>query len=169
MSMPSDHEVRHQRAASRPPGTGDEQSVRHVVAAYRDAWNRHDARAIGALFAGDIEWINIVGMWWRGSSDVELAHRRIHETIFENTPFEIEACSVRFLTSDIAIAVVTLSMGGFAVPEGGQRPPGKDRLSLVMRKRDGAWTIAHGHNTPIDPRAAPFDPVNAGRMDVKER
>jgi hypothetical protein len=36
----------------------------------------------------------------------------------------------------------------------------RDRLSLVVVRRGGRWLIGHGHNTVIDPAAAPHDPVN---------
>jgi uncharacterized protein (TIGR02246 family) len=160
--MSSHHSPLDPNAQSRVPMNGDEQSVRQVVVAYQEAWNKHDADVMAALFTDGIEWINIVGMWWRGLPNVKLAHRRIHETIFKNTPFQIDSCSVRFLTPEIAIAVVTLSIGGVVTPDGEQRPPGKDRLSLVMLRRDREWKISHGHNTPIDQKAQPFDPVNRG-------
>lgn len=40
--------------------------VTHVVNAFADAWNRHDMEAFAQLFAADAEFVNVVGLWWKG-------------------------------------------------------------------------------------------------------
>jgi hypothetical protein len=41
--------------------------------------------------------------------------------------------------------------------EGGARGKSTQPYS---RKRDGEWKMAHGHNTPINPKAQAFDPLS---------
>jgi ketosteroid isomerase-like protein len=36
-----------------------------VVAGFLAAWNRHDARALAALFAERAEFVSAVGAWWK--------------------------------------------------------------------------------------------------------
>ena len=36
-----------------------------VVRAFFDRWNAGDADGIGALFAEDADFVNVVGLWWR--------------------------------------------------------------------------------------------------------
>jgi hypothetical protein len=46
-------------------------------------------------------------------------------------------------------------MGGYRRPTGVMRPPGKDRMSLVLVPRGEGLAIAHGANVPIDGRLRP--------------
>jgi uncharacterized protein (TIGR02246 family) len=69
--------------------------------------------------------------------------------------------AIRAVTSDVAVAVVTLKMGEFITPEGELKAETQDKLSLIFVKCEGGWRITHGHNTVIDPNAQPFDPINS--------
>lgn len=128
----------------------DEQSVRQVVDAYEQAWNKHDVDAMTSLFTDDIEWINIVGMWWRGLPEVKRGYVWIHETMLKNVPIHQDSCSVRLVTSGIAISVVTWSKASFVTPGGEQMPEGKDRMSLYLVRLGDRWLITGGHNTTIN-------------------
>lgn len=138
----------------------DEQAVRQVIAGYEEAWNRHDMTTLGRLFADDAEWVNIVGMWWRGRADVEKAHRAFHETMFRETPLIFSDVSVRFVAPGVAVAITTIEMGDFTTPEGHAMLQTRDRCTFVVARRGGEWKIVSGHNTVISPAAAPHDPVN---------
>jgi uncharacterized protein (TIGR02246 family) len=147
-------------ALNTPVTAANAHVIRDIVKAYEAGWNAHDMDALAALFADDVEWINIVGMWWRGRGDVRDAHIGIHATVFKDVGMRVEDCVVRFVGNDLAISVVTLTMGGFTPPDGKYRPPGQDRLTLMMHRREGSWRIVHGHNTPIDVAAQRFDPLH---------
>lgn len=138
--------------------SSDEQSVRQVATAYEQAWNKHDMDALAPLFTDDAEWVNIVGMWWRGLPEVKRGHQWIHEKLFQTTAIHIDSCSVRFLTREIAASVVTWSKGSFVTPDGKQVPEGKDRMSLFLVKRARRWLIASGHNTTINAEAQQYNP-----------
>lgn len=73
-------------------------------------------RALGALFADDAEWVNIVGMWWRDRAALTRAHAAFHETMLKNTPTRLELGSVRALAPDVLVAVATVTMGDFTTP-----------------------------------------------------
>lgn len=137
----------------------DEQSVRGVVAAYEEAWNGHAMDAMAALFTEDADWINIVGWWWRGLPEVKRGYIWIFEKLFMDTPFHIDSCSVRLVTPDAAIAVVTWRKGAFVTPDGKHIPESKDRMSLVLVKRGARWLITSGHNTTIDAKAQNHNPI----------
>jgi uncharacterized protein (TIGR02246 family) len=53
----------------------DEQAVRKVLASFDEAFNRHDADAVAALFTDDAEFINVAGMWWRGNAEIKAGDR----------------------------------------------------------------------------------------------
>jgi uncharacterized protein (TIGR02246 family) len=86
-------------------------------------------------------------------------HEAIHRTFFQETDIALADVEVRAIAPGVATAVVLLKVGAFTPPDGVQRLESEDRLSLVLTKRDGRWRITHGHNTVIDPRAKPFNPV----------
>jgi hypothetical protein len=65
--------------------------------------------------------------------------------------------SIEPLPGGTFVAVVRWSMGGFRRPNGTMRPPGKDRMSLVLVPRGDA--IAHGANVPIDEVAEAHNPI----------
>ena len=137
----------------------DVQAVKDIAAKYEKSWNEHDMDAMFDLFTEDSDWVNIVGMHWKGRSDSKKAHQIFHDTMFKNTPLKIDEVYVRKITKDTAVAVLTISMGDFATPAGDIIKSSKDRMSLFMVKQKGRWLIAHGHNTAIDLRAVANDPI----------
>lgn len=138
----------------------DDKAVRKVVAGFENAWNTHDMRAFGKLLREDAEWVNIVGMHWRGRTAVVAATTAFHETIFKNTGMKVDAVQTRSLGDGYAIAVATITQDGFTTPSGEVRPKAQDRETFVLVKGPDGWKIAHGHNTVIDANAAKHDPVN---------
>jgi uncharacterized protein (TIGR02246 family) len=146
-------------AGASPASPPDEQAIRAVVAEYGATWNRHDMEAMEKLFTDDAHWVTIVGWHWPGKRDVVAGHEAIHRTFFQETDIALADVEVRAIAPGVATAVVLLKVGAFTPPDGVQRLESEDRLSLVLTKRDGRWRITHGHNTVIDPRAKPFNPV----------
>jgi uncharacterized protein (TIGR02246 family) len=144
----------------------DEDAVRDVAHRYCDAWNKHDMTALAELFDADAQWINIVGMHWRGKAAAVAGHEAYHRTFFRATEVEMADVRITGIAPGVAAAVLLLKVGPFTPPDGIARPESQDRLSLIVAKRSGRWLIAHGHNTVIDPGAQRFDPVRAGWPDA---
>jgi uncharacterized protein (TIGR02246 family) len=139
----------------------EEKVIRALVAGYAEAWNGHDMAALACTLADDADWINIVGMHWRGKAAVVKAHDVYHRTFFRNTALDFTDIDLRPIAPDAVVAVVTIKVGDFTPPDGRPRIGTQDRLSLVIAKRSGGWRIVHGHNTVIEPGAQRFDPVNS--------
>ena len=139
----------------------DEASIRAIVTAVPEALNHKDMKAYASLFADDADWINVVGMHWRGKADVVKAHEVYLKTIFRDGGMSTAEMTIRAVTPDVAIAVVTQNDKGGILPDGSKAPPGAGRLSYVLVKRGGKWMITHGHNTVIDADAQRFDPINS--------
>ena len=70
--------------------------VVHVVQAFAECWNRHDMNAFAELFAADAEFVNVVGLWWRGREEIKKAHEVTHATMFKNS---------RLTIADIAVGI----------------------------------------------------------------
>ena len=148
-----------------PAGSSDEESIRAVVTAYCDAWNRHDMDALAELFTDDAQWVNIVGMHWPGRTAIVAAHNAYHRTFFKTTEIEAAEIEIGKVAPAVATAVVLLKVGAFTPPDGIARPKSDNRLSLILARRAGRWTIAHGHNTVVDAGAQRFDPIKTGWPD----
>ena len=60
-------------AASESGGTPGErsESARGVSDGFVDAWNRHDVAAFAALYAENADFVNVLGVWLRGSASLE--------------------------------------------------------------------------------------------------
>lgn len=148
----------HAQTLSKP----DEMAIRTIVMAVPEALNQKDMKMYADLFADDADWINVVGMHWRGKAAVVKAHEVYLKTIFRDGGMSTRDMTIRAVTPDVAIAVVTQDdKGGGILPDGTKAPPGSGRLTYVLVKRGGKWKITHGHNTVIDPNAQPFDPINS--------
>jgi uncharacterized protein (TIGR02246 family) len=139
--------------------TTEQGAVREIVVAFEAAWNRHDPDRFAALLAEDAEWVNVVGWWWRGQSNVKRGFEWIHQVLFKNTPWRVDSISIRFPTPDTAIAAVTGTTGSYTTPDGAAVPGKRDRLSIVAVKRSGRWLIVSGQNTEINPEAEQHNPV----------
>jgi len=139
----------------------DDKAIRKTVMGIEEAWNAHDMKAYGKLLREDIEWVNVVGMHWRGRDAVMAAHTAFHATIFKNHTMKTDAVELRSLGGDHVIAVVTTTNDAFKTPDGHVMPKAQNRLTYVLAKSTDGWKIAHAHNVSVDAVAAKNDPVNA--------
>ena len=112
------------------------------------------------LFTDDADWINIVGMHWRGKTDILKAYDVFWQTIFQKMEITMTDVTIRSIASDVAVAVVALQASEYTTPDGKQQPATQDRLSVILANREGEWKIVHAQNTVVDPTAQPFDPIN---------
>lgn len=131
----------------------DESAVRALVNEFANTWNRHDMKAMHELDTEDVEWINVVGQYWRGKTTVYKGHVAIHKGMCATTTLSVESATIRSIAPAVAIAVATMHF----VPAPDPRYPWltatKTRASFTMVKRDGIWKIANFQNTVIDPKA----------------
>jgi len=134
--------------------------VKAVLGKWEAAWNASDMNAMWQLATDDVHWVNVVGMHWRGKTEVQKAHQAYFDLLFKDRSCKLEAIeSIEPLPGGAFVAVVRWSMGGFRRPTGQMRPPGKDRMSLVLVPRGEGLAIAHGANVPIDEEAEAHNPI----------
>jgi uncharacterized protein (TIGR02246 family) len=131
----------------------DESAVRGLVNGFADAWNRHDMKAMHDLDTDDVEWVNVVGHYWRGKDTVRRGHTAIHKGMEAKTSMSVESTSIHPIAPDVAVVVATLHF--FKKPtdpffEG--TGDTKTRGSFTMVKRDGIWKIAQFQNTVVNPK-----------------
>lgn len=123
--------------------------VTQVVHAFAECWNRHDMNAFAELFAPDAEFVNVVGLWWKGRDEIKKAHEFMHAMMFKNSRLTITDVSVRFPVAGIAIARSRWVLEGHVSPEGTPLPPRTGILLSVLARSSGVWSIIDAQNTDI--------------------
>ena len=138
----------------------DQTAIRAVINNQITAWNLHDMHAYVADMTPDVEWVNVVGMRWVGRDDVFKAHQQYHQTIFKTrTLHPFTTLDIRAITPDVAVVTASGEADGYTTPDGLARPASTSMLTYVLVHRDGRWLITEAHNTTVDPRAAPHNPI----------
>ena len=142
----------------------DEKQIQSQVAQMVSDWNTHEFQNMDSYMTDDVEWVNIVGMWWKGRAEVKAAHKGNFGAFFKGVPFTQKSLKTRFLTKDVAVATLISSVGEFFPPDGidhgnNRMPAGDAILTLVFVKKNGKWLIASGQNTVVDARAANNNPA----------
>jgi uncharacterized protein (TIGR02246 family) len=137
----------------------DAQAIEQQVDAMFSSWNRHDYKDMNKYITPDCDWVNIVGMWWKGSKEVQFAHQAFHSTIFKNTTLTKKQVQVTLLTPDVALVHLLSHVGSFTTPTGLVMPEADDLATLVYLKSNGNWLLRSGENVVVDPRAHASNPV----------
>src|SRR4029079_13432545 len=91
----------------------DEKAIRQIAKNYETLWNKHDMNAFAELFTDDADWVNVVGMVWRGKPEIMKAHRAFHETNFKDRSIYVDEVTVRFIRPDVAVAIAKWKVDGF--------------------------------------------------------
>ncbi|MGI4756353.1 MAG: SgcJ/EcaC family oxidoreductase [Janthinobacterium lividum] len=138
----------------------DAAEIRAAISGLDRAWNTHDMKAYVSYMTEDANWVNVVGMWWKGKDQVYRAHEAFHRTIFKNRQLhEPETVSLRSITPDVVIATIIQTADGFTTPDGHTEPAGRAALTEVYVRREGKWLLTEGHNTTIVEAAQRSNPV----------
>lgn len=127
----------------------DEQAIKQVIAAVLEAANRHDAKAGAQLFTNDADFVNVLGMRWKGASEIERSWRARFETGLKTATFKLVDVQISFLKMDVAIAHSLTEITGFIDPNGQSVPPHNELSVRVLVKRDGKWLVRAFHNTTV--------------------
>ena len=143
--------------------TKDKAAIDKQIDAMAYSWNHHNYDDLKNYTTEDTDWMNVVGMWWKGRKESQYAHQVYHNTIFKTSVMEKKSVVIRFVTKDVAIAHVVWHFSdpnNAPLPDGKKNGPNDDLSTLVFVKRNGKWLLTAGHNVHIDKGAQPFDPIN---------
>jgi uncharacterized protein (TIGR02246 family) len=118
--------------------TKDADAIRAASAAYKQALERGDGKALAAIWTPDGDIIDAVGNVLKGRETVEVLEPAPADAPANAKPvFTIKETALRFLTADVAIedgAVEVVPPGSSAVEKG--------RFSAVWVRHEGAWKLA---------------------------
>ena len=129
--------------------SADVDEINRVVQAFAETWNRHDMDAFAELFAADAEFVNVVGLWWKGRPEIKGAHEFTHQTLFKRSRLRIDEVSTRLLVPEVAIARCRWTLEGHVTPAGAPLPARHGVLVNTLRRDGGRWLIVDSQNTDV--------------------
>ena len=142
----------------------DKSAISAQIDAIIYSWNNHNYDDLKNYTTENTDWVNVVGMWWKGRKQSQYAHQVYHNTILKTSVGEKKSVAIRFVTKDVAIAHVEWHFyGGDTLPDGTpprtKDNPNIDLATLVFVKQKGKWLLEAGQNVHVVPEAQQFDPV----------
>lgn len=138
----------------------DKEAIQSQIEAMVESWNQHDFSDMENYTTEDVDWVNVVGMWWKGRDEVQFAHQAFHETMFRNVNLELKFSNIRFITDDVAVAHIITHYGEYQTPDGNTMGNTDDIATLVYVKKNGRWLLTAGENVSINEAARTHNPVN---------
>lgn len=117
-----------------------------LVDAFVNAWNTHDVRAFGRLYADDADWVTVGGERHKGRVAVEGVLAKEHAGWARTTILRETGVAVRAIDSENAIVMFKWEIT--RTEESGVTPLRGNTL-LVAAKRDGRWIITAGQAAAV--------------------
>src|SRR5688572_16746766 len=82
----------------------DDQAIKDRVDQFQAAWNKHDAKAMAAIWAEDGDLINPFGATAQDRAEVEKVFNHEHAHAFKGSTYTTSAVTVRSVAPDVAVA-----------------------------------------------------------------
>lgn len=114
--------------------------------AFVDAWNTHDVRALGRLYADDADWVTVGGERHKGRVAVEGVLAKEHAGWARTTILRATDVAVRAIDSENAIVMFKWEI---TRPEESAVKPLRGSTLLVAARRDGHWIITAGQAAAV--------------------
>lgn len=127
----------------------DEEDIVKVLAAFIDAWNKHDAIAFSRVFAEDADFTNVAGRSASGRGEIEKFHAPMFASRFKDSHQKMIKHKIRFIKPDVAAVDAWWEMSGLKSPEGQDLPQRKGLLNFIMTKDGNNWLIKVMHNMDL--------------------
>ena len=123
------------------PAMSDEDAIRARTDEYAQAFSRGDAKAIGAIFTEDGDFVGPDGEMHHGRSAIEQRFQSVFEGAYKGAQVSIDVASVRHLRPEIALVDGDYEISGLKSPDGLPLGPVKGMYTNVWAKKDGRWMI----------------------------
>jgi uncharacterized protein (TIGR02246 family) len=134
--------------AQKPPNSDqDSAAIKQAVAAWEDAWNRHDAHATAMRYAEDGDFSSTTAVDSHGWKELEEHYNSIFTTFLKNAQRKDTVRSIRFLTPDIASVDIDWQMTGAKTRDGQDVPTRKGLLTWIVTRHGADWLITIYHES----------------------
>src|SRR5262245_14951036 len=138
----------------------DEKAINAQMEAWVTAWNQHNYQDMSKFTTEDVEFVNPVGMLWKGRKEFQYAMQTLHNTIVKDADYKKISSSIRFISEDVAIVYLTSHTGAFKSPDNKEIGNNDNAGIYVFVKRNGAWLLTAGEEVYIDDATAQYNPIN---------
>ena len=125
----------------------DSAAIKQCVAAWEDAWNRHDAHATAMQYVEDGDFSNTLGVPSHGRKELEDHYTSIFTTFLKNAHRTDTVKSIRFLTPEIASVDIDWQMTGAKTRDGQDVAIRKGLLNWIVTRHGGQWMITIYHES----------------------
>jgi uncharacterized protein (TIGR02246 family) len=125
----------------------DSAAIKQCVAAWEDAWNRHDAHATAMRYVEDGDFSSTTGVPSHGWKELENHYNEIFTTFLKDAQRTDTVKSIRFLTPEIASVDIDWQMTGAKTRDGKDAPNRKGLLTWIVTKHNGQWMITIYHES----------------------
>jgi len=125
----------------------DSAAIKQCVAAWEDAWNRHDAHATATRYVEDGDFSSTTGIPSHGWKELEEHYNAIFTTFLKDAHRTHVVKSIRFLTPEIASVDIDWQMTGAKTRDGQDVPIRKGLLTWIVTKHNGQWMITIYHES----------------------
>ena len=131
------------------PSSMDAESaaIKQCVAAWEDAWNRHDAHATAMRYVQDGDFSSTTGIPSHGWKELENHYNEIFTTFLKDAQRTDTVKSIRFLTPEIASVDIDWQMTGAKTRDGKDAPNRTGLLTWIVTKHNGQWMITIYHES----------------------
>jgi uncharacterized protein (TIGR02246 family) len=111
-----------------------------LIAAFSDAWNRHDAEALAHVFREDAGFVDVRGELVRGRTEIQRRHEIELAGALKESVLRSECIDARLAAPDVIVAHMRTEL----------HVAGQTRAAiatLVLQQRAGQWAISEAHNS----------------------
>jgi uncharacterized protein (TIGR02246 family) len=130
-------------------------AIRQLVEHLQAGWDSHDADITDADLAADVLWGSPFGATVRGYDELHEIHVRLKKQGVGGPSSRFEIVQFSAPAPDVVVAHVrraAVDADGKALEPTGETSGAFSEMALyVLVKRDDAWWLAAGQNTPIRP------------------
>jgi len=126
-------------------------AVTRIAEQFVSIWNAHDMARLIEIYADDADFVNVIGMRWKGVDQIAQMHVLLHESRMRQTTLRSEGMTVRVLAPSVAVVHDTWVLTGDPGAPGWKVGEQRRGILVHVLKLDGAgkWHIAVSQNTDI--------------------
>jgi len=122
-------------------GEADDRGLLGVGMAFADAWNRHDPKALAALWTQTGDFVNPFGRMGKGPAEIEAIFAEEHATVFRDTTYAFEIRRIQMFHPEVVVATWDGLITGLKDPEGIPQPAFVHIVTVVAVRKGARWKL----------------------------
>ena len=119
-----------------------EGDIRKAYEHFMAAWNRHDPKAMAAMWMIDGDHMEPDGRHARGQAEVEKLFEAEQSSVFKESTLKLTIETVYFADADVALVDGTYDLTGVRDQEGKEVPARRGHLTSALVNDGGSWKVA---------------------------